>query len=647
MRNLTIQNAQKEYVMAKYTVTFEPDDKSIKVADGTSVLEAAINAGIPINSICGGEGTCGKCKVLIRSDAKNFKFNDTEVLTHEDKNKGYYLACQTSVSGNLTVEVPEITRILDKGSQILEKSECIELKDLKPWCKNVNLNLAPPTIDNNLSDWQRLNLALKKSDTDTQLTIPLELLRKLPQIIRDSDWKPTCTLIDLGDGKEIINIDKKTNDNMIYGLAIDIGTTTIVVELVDLLDGRVIDTASEYNRQVLRGEDVLTRVIYCEENKKGLNEMNKLVIETINYLIDQLIKDNKIDRNKIMQAVVAGNTTMIHLLYKLTPWFLRREPYIPATTYLLPMKAHTIKIRCNPLGYIFTIPGRTSYVGGDITADIIAAGINRSDELSLLIDVGTNGEVALGNKDFLVACSCSAGPAFEGGEVEHGMNAAPGAIELVRLNKELDVTYSTIGHTKPKGICGSGLIDLLSEMFYHGVIDKSGRIQDLKTSKVRVGDGTKEFVVVELKDTVMGKDITISEVDIQNILRTKAALYASCRVLINTMSYSFDDIDKIFIAGGFGNYINAQKAILLGLLPDVDLNKFKFIGNGAVAGARHILLSQEKLHEAETIVQNMTYIDLSANNMFFNEFTAALFLPHTNIDLFPSVKDLKLDKERF
>lgn len=633
--------------MDKATITFEPDGKSIEIDVGTSVLDASIIAGIPINSICGGEGICGKCKVLIKSDPKNFQFNDTEALTHEDKNNGHYLACQTVVIGNLTVEVPEIARVLDKDSQILEKTECVELEQLKPWCKSIELNLAPPTIDNNLSDWQRLYFALKKSETDTKITIPLELLRKLPQIIRDTDWKPVVTLINLGDRKEIIKIDKKSNENNYYGLAIDIGTTTIVVELVDLLDGRVIDTASEYNKQILRGEDILSRVIYCEENKKGLDKMNRLVIETINYLIDQLVRENKINRNEIIQTVVAGNTTMIHLLYKITPWYLRREPYIPATTYISPMKAKTLGIRCNPQGYIYTIPGRTSYVGSDITADIIATGLNKSNELSLLIDVGTNGEIVLGNKEFLVSCSCSAGPAFEGGEVEYGMNAASGAIEAVKLNKELDVTYSTINNTKPKGICGSGLIDLLAEMFNYGVINKAGRIQDLETSRIRVNDETKEFLVVESKATVMGKDITIGEVDIQNVLRTKAALYASCRLLMNILGYTFDDIVNIYIAGGFGNYINAEKAILLGLLPDVELNKFKFIGNGAVAGARHILLSQEKLEEAKTIVQSMTYIDLSTNNMFFNEFTAALFLPHTNIDLFPSVKDLKLQTEGF
>jgi len=633
--------------MDKATITFEPEGKSINVDVGTSVLDAAIEAGIPINSICGGEGTCGKCKILIKSDPKNFKFNDRGVLAQEEKDNGYYLACQTLVKGNLVVEVPEIARALDMDLQILEKTECVELEHFEPWCKSIELNLAPPTIDNNLSDWQRLYFALKKSETDTKITIPLELLRKLPQIIRDTDWKPVVTLINLGDRKEIIKIDKKSNENNYYGLAIDIGTTTIVVELVDLLDGRVIDTASEYNKQILRGEDILSRVIYCEENKKGLDKMNRLVIETINYLIDQLVRENKINRNEIIQTVVAGNTTMIHLLYKITPWYLRREPYIPATTYISPMKAKTLGIRCNPQGYIYTIPGRTSYVGSDITADIIATGLNKSNELSLLIDVGTNGEIVLGNKEFLVSCSCSAGPAFEGGEVEYGMNAASGAIEAVKLNKELDVTYSTINNTKPKGICGSGLIDLLAEMFNYGVINKAGRIQDLETSRIRVNDETKEFLVVESKATVMGKDITIGEVDIQNVLRTKAALYASCRLLMNILGYTFDDIVNIYIAGGFGNYINAEKAILLGLLPDVELNKFKFIGNGAVAGARHILLSQEKLEEAKTIVQSMTYIDLSTNNMFFNEFTAALFLPHTNIDLFPSVKDLKLQTEGF
>jgi uncharacterized 2Fe-2S/4Fe-4S cluster protein (DUF4445 family) len=626
--------------MKKYTVNFEPDDKSIEVKVGTSVLDASISAGIPINSICGGEGTCGKCKILVKSDTINFEIKDTKVLKDEYKNNGYHLACQTLVKGNLFVEVPEVSRALDKNSQILEKTDCNKLEHIKAWCKSFDLNLTHPSIDNNFSDWQRLYFALKKYETETRISIPMELLQKLPNIIRDADWRPKVTIIELGDRKEVIKINKYSNENFDYGLAIDIGTTTIVVELVDLRDGCVIDTTSEYNKQILRGEDILSRVIFCEENENGLEEMNRLVIETINYLIDQLIEKNKIDQNDIVQTIVAGNTTMIHLLFKITPWFLRREPYIPATTYLEPLKTKTLGLRCNPNGYIFTIPGRASYVGGDVTADIIATGLSNSEDLSLLIDVGTNGEIVLGNRDFLIACSCSAGPAFEGGEVEHGMNATSGAIEAIKLDNTLHVTYSTINKTKPKGICGSGLIDLLSEMFNYGVIDKAGKIQDLRTKKVRSDDGCKEFLVVESKDTVMGKDITISEVDIQNILRTKAALYASCRLLVNTMGYDFNDIDNIYIAGGFGNYIDTKKAIQIGLLPDVSVNKFKFVGNGAVAGARFVLLSQKKYEEAKKIVQNMTYIDLSTNNNFFNEFTAALFLPHTNIDLFPSVKDL-------
>ena len=631
-----------EFNKERYTVTFKPDGKSIDIYEGTSILTAAINAGVPINAICGGEGKCGKCKVIVKGKSKYIRFNKTELLSNDEVAKGYFLACQTFIHGNLTVEVLEGTQIIGSQLQILEKTDSVKLDELNPWISSVELDLPQPSLDDNLSDWQRVLFGLKSAGVKRPVTTSMGLLRKLPKKLRSSNWKIRCTLINLGDILDVIMIEPIDNVIKTYGLAIDIGTTTIVIELIDLQNGRVIDTASDYNRQVFCGEDILSRIMYCEEKKDGLAKLNKLVIETLNDLIDELITSNKIKREEILQMVFAGNTTMNHLMYRLTPRYIRKEPYIPVDAHIHPMKAKSLGILCSQEAYIYSIPGRASYVGSDITADIIATGLHKVEGLSMLIDVGTNGEVVLGNRDFLVGCSCSAGPAFEGGEVTHGIRATQGAIETVDLTSEFNVKYSTIGNAKPKGICGSGLIDLLEGMLSRGIIDKSGQIHDIETHRIRYNEHDKEFVVVWSQDTIMGKDITISEVDIQNILRTKAALYASCRVLLKILGYTFDEIDRIYIAGGFGNYINARKAIALGLFPDIDIDKFKFIGNGAVAGARHILLSKEKLLEAESIVQNMTYIDLSTNLSFFDEFTAALFLPHTNINLFPSVTSLSL-----
>jgi uncharacterized 2Fe-2S/4Fe-4S cluster protein (DUF4445 family) len=328
---------------------------------------------------------------------------------------------------------------------------------------------------------------------------------------------------------------------------------------------------------------------------------------------------------------------MTHLFYGLDPKYIRHEPYIPVMSYVPQMKAVKLGLSINPNAYIYALPCRSSYVGGDVTADVIASGMSDRKELSLLIDVGTNGELVLGNESFLASCSCSAGPAFEGGEVEFGTRAMYGAIERFWIDDN-KVHYSTIGNVKPKGICGSGLIELVAELFSNGVIDRVGKIQpDKNNIRIEAGSSGSQFVVAFKGETAINKDIVITDVDIQNILRTKAAVYASSNVLLKTFGYKFTDLTDVFIAGSFGNYLDIKKAITIGLLPDLPLDAFKFIGNGALGGARMVLLSKSMQDKAEEVVANMTHIELSVNSMFFKEFTSALFIPHTEIDQFPSI----------
>jgi uncharacterized 2Fe-2S/4Fe-4S cluster protein (DUF4445 family) len=331
---------------------------------------------------------------------------------------------------------------------------------------------------------------------------------------------------------------------------------------------------------------------------------------------------------------------MMHLLLSVPPGPIKREPYIPTVNLLQPIRARDLGIEA-PNAYLYCVPGRSAYVGGDITADILVSGMHKEEGLSLLIDVGTNGEIVLGNKEWLVGCSCSAGPAFEGGEVECGTRAVRGAIEKVRITPNFDVEYSVIGDVKPIGICGSGLIDLLGDLFRCGIIDKNGSMKDLDNRRTRSGKEGKEFVVAFSQETDIGKDIIITEADLKNIIRTKAAIYAAASLLLKTVGYKTEDLAQIFIAGAFGNYLDARKSVMTGILPDVEIEKLKFIGNGALAGAQLVLLSKEKRREAEDIFRKITYIDLSTNPKFFEEFTSALFLPHTNLELFPSVKKLR------
>ncbi len=614
----------------EFKVVFKPDNKTVKVELGTSVLDAATSSDIYIDSICGGRGKCGKCKVIIEG---NVNADTTDLLSDEEIARGYYLACLARVAGNLTVTIPKESRV--ESHQILMKSEIIPLLAIEPPLTKILLSLNPPSLTDYVSDLDRVTRALHNLSVEN-VTIGLPTLKKLSRVLRENEWNVIVTLMDLWDRQEIIDIGP-TSDTDLIGVAIDIGTTTIVVELVDLETGTVIDSRSDYNKQLVYGEDVLSRILYTEEHKDGIHKLTTTVRYAINDLIRELVIDNKMRYEKICRVVMSGNTVMTHLFYGLDPKYIRHEPYIPVMSFVPQMKAVKLGLSVNPNAYIYALPCRSSYVGGDVTADVIASGMSGRKEVSLLIDVGTNGELVLGNESFLVSCSCSAGPAFEGGEVEFGTRAMLGAIERIWID-DSKAHYSTIGNVRPKGICGSGLIELIAELFSNGIIDRVGKIQpDKNNIRIQAGSSGSQFVVAFKGETAINKDIVITDVDIQNILRTKAAVYASSNVLLKTFGYKFTDLTDVFIAGSFGNYLDIKKAITIGLLPDLPLDVFKFIGNGALGGARMVLLSKRMQDKAEEVVANMTHIELSVNSMFFKEFTSALFIPHTEIDQFPSI----------
>jgi uncharacterized 2Fe-2S/4Fe-4S cluster protein (DUF4445 family) len=656
--------------MADCIVAFQPDNKSVKVVSGDTILNAAVAADVFINSVCGGLGKCGKCKVQVKGEVEA---RDSDLLSDEEKSNKIHLACETKVKGDLEVYIPEISRAAKH--QILIKSKEFKIEALTPITRKIRLTLKAPSLEDNVSDLERIRKGLLDLGVK-DAKIRHSLIKEIAKNLRDNFWDVSVTVGETDGHCEILDINSKDMQKKHFGFAIDIGTTTVVVSLIDLNTGETIASKSNYNKQIVCGEDVLARINYAEEEENGLLRLNKLIVETINFLIEKLTLDDEVCRrgidygtckDDITSIVASGNTTMSHLFLALDPTHIRFEPYIPTVSLIPPIKAKDLGLEVNPEAYVYLMPCRSSYVGGDITSDILSSGLSKKDELALLIDVGTNGEAVVGNKDWLASCSCSAGPAFEGGEVQHGMRASIGAIEKIALNvipkgneKEIKVFYKTIGDIKPKGICGSGLIDLLAEMFVHGIIDKGGSINDLPSPRIRDGTEGKEFVVawaaetslgrdmiaqrkedgeIEMKESE-GKDIVITDADIKNILRTKAAVYASCSVLLKSMNKTFDDLDRIYIAGGFGNYIDLKKAILLGLFPDVPHEEYDFIGNGSWGGSRLALLSKEMREEAERVYKMMTYIELSVNNLFYNEFTSALFLPHTDLNLFPSVSEV-------
>jgi uncharacterized 2Fe-2S/4Fe-4S cluster protein (DUF4445 family) len=423
------------------------------------------------------------------------------------------------------------------------------------------------------------------------------------------------------------------------GVAIDLGTTSVVAYLVDFVTGRVTDSASAYNKQISCGDDVISRIIYSKR-KLGLERLQKLAVETINDLLEELQQRNGIEQREIHELAIAGNTTMTHLLLGLEPRALREEPYIPTIASAPKLIANELGFNANPVARVHILPSVGAYVGGDITAGVISSGMYATEKLTLFIDIGTNGEMVLGTKDWLLSCACSAGPAFEGGGVRNGMRASQGAIEDVFIDDvTLEPIFRTIDDAPAVGICGSGLIDLLGELFLTGIVDKSGHIdRNAPTERVRVLDGVPEYVVCRAGEGGAQKDIALTESDITSLLRAKAAIYAGFEVLCASVGVDLADVEQIFIGGAFGQYLNVEKAIRIGLLPDQPVERFHFLGNTSALGAFATLLCISVRHDVADVASKMTYLELSADNTFMDEYTSALFLPHTDLTGFPSVR---------
>jgi uncharacterized 2Fe-2S/4Fe-4S cluster protein (DUF4445 family) len=397
---------------------------------------------------------------------------------------------------------------------------------------------------------------------------------------------------------------------------------------------KILGAKAVYNKQASYGSDVITRIIYAKK-PDGLEKLHHAVIDSMNSIIHGLIADYKVDLNDVTAILCAGNPTMIHLLLRLDPSYIRREPYVPVANFVPVIRANDAGIKINPRGLLYCAPGISSYVGGDVTAGVLSTGLFKSEDLSILIDIGTNGEIVLGNKDFLVATSASAGPAFEGSGVSCGMRSSIGAIEKVKIGKgNYSVSFQTIGGVLPVGICGSGYIELISEMLDTGLLDKNGKINQLAGKRTRLTENGKEFVVVFKEDSGASSDIVIAEPDIDNIKRAKAAIYAAAYFLVKKLSLEFSQVQKIFIAGGFGTSLDVEKAVRIGLLPDADREKFQFVGNSSLSGARHMILSAQARVIADEIAGKMTYFELSKETEYMDEYMAALFFPHTDLTRF-------------
>lgn len=638
-----------------YTVTFQPAGQEVAVPAGTSLVEAAQLAAVEISQPCGSQGRCGRCVVKVESG--QVRRRSTLRLTADDVAAGFALACQTVVEGDAVITIPpqEVARRRLVTDKVAAKVELPfpYLPEVDQPLKAVYAEIDPPSVADQTDDWARLKRSLLPKLDCEGLAIPIPMLRRLGGILRSADWRVTA-VVEMGtwDRPEcpsrLLNLRPGFSEDTLWGVAVDVGTTTVTVQLVDLITGEVRAEAAEYNGQTARGEDVISRIIYTTKSAQdqadaNRREMQRLVVETINALIGQVAEQAGISALDIDKAVIAGNSTMIHLLLMLNANTIRLDPFITTVNQPPVLDAAQLGIAINPAGTVDCLPGVASYVGSDITAGVLSSGMNESSELTLFLDVGTNGEMVLGTADWLIACAGSAGPAFEGSGVVHGMRATYGAIEDAWISRDdLELHYEVIGDLPPQGLCGSALISLLAEMFLAGVVDKAGNIRlDLDTARVREGEYGPEYVVAWAHETAEGVgDVALTKVDVDNLLRAKAAIYAGCDVLARSVGVNLADVEKVLVGGNFGKYINVEKAIQIGLLPDTDWAKFHFLGNTAVRGAYMALLSRNARREITAIAGKMTYLELSADNQFFDVFTSALFLPHTDWERFPSVKAL-------
>ena len=648
--------------MVSSIVHFLPSDKHVKASPGDILVDVAMDAGIHINAACGGEGACGKCRILLKSGDVETKNNGK--LTPEEFEKGYRLACKSTITGDITVEIPE-TATLDQsvlkssqdqrdrhdGRRVVpqEIDKLLTEADYNPALKKYNVTIDPPTLDDNTSDLSRLLRALKQQHNLESVSIDFLLLKKISHILRDADWNVTVTLVQtrmesqLAENQlhgsrrpKMISVEPGDTTGKHYSIVLDIGTTTLWGHLIDLNTKKSLAEASEYNPQVTFGDDVITRIVFSQK-KDGLEKLQQVVIKSLNKIINELVSSVDIEREHISHITAAGNTVMTHLLLGLDPKFIRETPYTPVANFFPPVRAIRIGLELSDYVYLYTFPSVASYVGGDIVSGVLSSGIYKDSRLTLYIDIGTNGEIVVGNSDWLMTASCSAGPAFEGGGLKYGMRATTGAIERFHINPEtLEPMIRTIGNVTPKGICGSGAIIILAEFLRTGVIDQSGKFNcSCTTHRIRPCSEGNEYVLAYKEDTKAEEDIVITEADIDNLIRAKAAMFAGYQCLLNKVGLTFQDLERVIIAGAFGNFIDLKEAIVIGLLPEIPTERYHFIGNGSLLGAKLISLSNELLDDGEKIARKMTNVELSEDHSFMDKYMAALFLPHTDATIFP------------
>ena len=634
-------------------VTFQIEGGSpvqIECNAGDNLLELARRANVAIDAPCSGNGSCGKCRVkLVEGELETIQ---SRHITAEEYEAGWRLSCNSRVISDCTVFVPDIasaykcrmkTADLSSPKEIAVFEECqARLKEsgirfVNPFLA-LNVSMEAPTPEDTLPDNERLERAIKARIQAEEVHIPFAVMVKLAHTLRQNKFR-VCIKGYLENGRFFCMEVCAPEDTVLAGCAIDIGTTTVTAVLADLKTGRILAKGSSGNAQIRYGADVINRIIQ-QGRPGGKKKLQDAILkETLNPLIAKLCKTAGISADSILRLCIGANTTMNHLLLGADAAPVRMEPYIPSFFLWKGLLAGDLQLPANPLASVTVAPNIGSYVGGDITAGTLASGIWDRDEMSLFIDLGTNGEIVFGNRDFLMACACSAGPAFEGGDISCGMRATDGAVEAAVIDcVTMEPSLSVIGESGQKivGICGSGIIDIISELYRCRIINARGQFQREGRRILRDEHGMGRYVLAFAEESETGREVSINEVDIDNFIRAKAAIYSAIDVLLQSVDMTPACIDRVYVAGGIGSGINMKNAVNIGMLPDVEAEKFRYIGNSSLAGAYAMVISDGAEAKCAEVAANMTYLELSTYPGYMDSFVAACFIPHTDRNLFPN-----------
>jgi uncharacterized 2Fe-2S/4Fe-4S cluster protein (DUF4445 family) len=622
-------------------IIFQPDGKRSICQKNSTILDAARASGVDIASVCGGRSFCGKCKVIITKGIENLSIPteaEMNILTKTELDLGYRLACTSKIQDDIIIIIPDSSRT---GSQRLQVEGIETPVILDPNVEKIYLKISKPSLEDVTADADRMRNIIEKKIGTGNLLISYNILKKIPHVLREGNWAVTVTI---WGGSEIIDIETQDQADQMYGLAVDIGTTKIAGYLINLRTGNLVSSASLMNPQIPFGDDVISRITYSLKGSEELEELQSKVNNAVNRILDELCETNNVSLRNIYEITIVGNTIMHHLFLGISPKFVALSPYVPAVQRPVNLKSHNLNISINSEGNIHVLPVIAGFVGADTVAGILATEIYKSSDLSFMLDIGTNTEIIIGNKKRLLSSSTASGPAFEGAHIKHGMRASTGAIERIWIDPEnLEPDYLVIDETRPRGVCGSGLIDAIAEMLRAGIIDTGGRIQPGNdNSRVREGEKGREFVLAWEDETSINEDIVITQFDVREIQKAKAAMYTGASIMMNNLNISRSDVEKVFMAGAFGTYIDPASAKIVGMFPDFSPEKILQVGNAAGTGARMALISKKARNISAKISESVHYLELAADPNFQTEYLNALYFPHLNLDLFPeSLEKLK------